>query len=242
MAYEIVKTVRGRAYRYRVESVRDPASGRSKATWTYLGRAETAESASKLARPPSRERLLGALERLLETHAFDAVTAGAIATEAGLAHGTFYRYFRDKDDALAAALVAVGERVDRFAIELDGDIGDERHERARVRTWIRGVLDTALATPGLLRTWSTYSETNAVAAATRSARQEVSSARIVGYLERLHAAAVIVAPDPHAIANGIMLMMKGTLQLARDGAAEELALGTARCLVAVERLVFGEPA
>ena len=40
VAYEVIKRVSGRAYRYRVESYRDPVTRRVRGKWTYLGRVE----------------------------------------------------------------------------------------------------------------------------------------------------------------------------------------------------------
>ena len=39
VAYKVTKRIGGRAYLYRVESQRDPETGRRRNRWTYLGRA-----------------------------------------------------------------------------------------------------------------------------------------------------------------------------------------------------------
>jgi len=97
MAYEVIKRVSGRAYRYRVESFRDPETKRVRGKWTYIGRVEGEGTLSpeRKARPSSRDRLLDALERLLENHDLALLSTGMVASEAGLAYGTFYRYFKD---------------------------------------------------------------------------------------------------------------------------------------------------
>src|ERR1700740_3641603 len=105
MAYEVTKTIRGRAYRYRVESVRDSETGKRRNQWTYIGRAEgTATRPPAKRQSNARKSLLDALERLLATHEFGDITAGMIASKATLAHGTFYRHFRHKREAFLAAL------------------------------------------------------------------------------------------------------------------------------------------
>lgn len=53
--------------------------------------------------------LVAAAERLFVTHGYDAVTADAIASAAGVSTGTFYSYFGDKRDAL---IVLLAERID----------------------------------------------------------------------------------------------------------------------------------
>jgi AcrR family transcriptional regulator len=49
-----------------------------------------------------RDRLCGAAERLFAEHGPDAVTMRQLAAELGVSPMTPYRYFRDKDDILAA--------------------------------------------------------------------------------------------------------------------------------------------
>ena len=92
MAYEVTKLVNGRPYRYRVRSERDPATGKTRNRWTYLGRVDAGRGPATLKpRPNAREALLDALERLLDRSEPGDVTAAAVSVEAGLAHGTFYR-------------------------------------------------------------------------------------------------------------------------------------------------------
>jgi len=71
---------------------------------------------TRLRRPPRQTRsrakvaaLLAAAERLFVARGYDAVTADAIAAEAGVSTGTFYAYFGDKRDALVLLLA---ERID----------------------------------------------------------------------------------------------------------------------------------
>lgn len=52
-----------------------------------------------------RQRVLLAAMDLAETGGYDAVQMREVATEAGVALGTIYRYFSSKDHLLAAALV-----------------------------------------------------------------------------------------------------------------------------------------
>ena len=43
MAYEVTKQIKGRDYRYRVESRLNPETGRPATRWTYLGKLEGGE-------------------------------------------------------------------------------------------------------------------------------------------------------------------------------------------------------
>jgi TetR/AcrR family transcriptional regulator, mexJK operon transcriptional repressor len=70
----------------------------------------------RLRRLPRQQRsrakvavLVAAAERLFVAHGYDAITADAIAAEAGVSTGTFYSYFSDKRDVL---LWLLAEHVD----------------------------------------------------------------------------------------------------------------------------------
>lgn len=47
-----------------------------------------------------KERILNATEKLLATYGFHGLSMQMVAKEAGVATGTIYRYFNDKDDLL----------------------------------------------------------------------------------------------------------------------------------------------
>jgi AcrR family transcriptional regulator len=76
------------------------------------GEATSLRHAGGLARPPAAgsrarrtyDRLLDATERLLASGGYPAATSTAIAGEAGVSTGSFYTYFDDREDVLAAAL------------------------------------------------------------------------------------------------------------------------------------------
>lgn len=49
-----------------------------------------------------RQQILDAAKTLFARHGFQATTTDAVASEAGVAVGTIYNYFRNKDDLLSA--------------------------------------------------------------------------------------------------------------------------------------------
>lgn len=66
---------------------------------------------------PTAERLLEAAREAFARHGYDGVSVGEICETAGVAKGTFYRYFTSKDAIFVAAarstVEAVGEELDR---------------------------------------------------------------------------------------------------------------------------------
>ncbi|MGB7405709.1 MAG: TetR/AcrR family transcriptional regulator [Pacificimonas sp.] len=52
----------------------------------------------------TREKLMSAAERCFADRGFDGTAVSAIASEAGISHGNFYRHFDDKGDILIAVI------------------------------------------------------------------------------------------------------------------------------------------
>ncbi|MGH7756575.1 MAG: TetR/AcrR family transcriptional regulator, partial [Vulcanimicrobiaceae bacterium] len=128
MPRDVVKTIRGRAYRYRVESYRDPATGKTRGRWTYLGKVAADDGAGTVAGTrrdagKTRAALLDATERLLGVIDLGKLTAAGIATEAGLGHGTFYRHFRNKGEAVRTAIERYRAGVDRERPSFEEPLG-----------------------------------------------------------------------------------------------------------------------
>lgn len=104
---------------------------------------------------------------LFTEHGVDGVTAETIASQAGIALRTFYRYFRTKEDAVAP-LFAIGASQWRSAIAASG-AKDLRQAisvlMVRVLTpteatgtegltWTRGLLRAAAGDPALFSVWN----------------------------------------------------------------------------------------
>lgn len=190
MAYEVIKRVGGRAYRYRVESYRDPETRRVRGRWTYIGRVEGEGTLSpeRQARPSSRSRLLDALERLLETHELTNLSTGMVAHEAGLAYGTFYRYFKDLDHIVREAMMRHDANSAHLRETLSVHLGDSETERNKVVAWLEEVVAAAQAKPGLDRAWHIASNVDAAIVAERQSRFDRNVESFVQYISRLHAA------------------------------------------------------
>jgi AcrR family transcriptional regulator len=219
VAYEVIKRVSGRAYRYRVESYRDPVTRRVRGKWTYIGRVEGEGTLSpeRKSRPSSRERLLDAVERLLERHELPALSTGMVASEAGLAYGTFYRHFRDIAHVVRDAMVREVASLKRLGERFTEMPGDRAAERAKLSEWVREAIAPALARPGLFRAWLVTSNHDAAVVAERQRRTSENVASMSAYLERLRGAHIAVGSNPEFAAYAIVALM---VAAAREAAIE----------------------
>jgi AcrR family transcriptional regulator len=198
MAYEVIKRVGGRAYRYRVESYRDPETRRVRGRWTYLGRVagEGTLSPERQARPSSRNRLLNALEELLESRDLSALTTGIIANRAGLAYGTFYRYYKDVHHIVREAMLRHSATTDGLLDELFADVSTAIIERAKIRTWVGEMVAETQAHPGLIRAWNVASNQDAALVTERQSRFDASADSFARYIDRLNAAGLTHVKSP----------------------------------------------
>jgi len=220
VAYEVIKRVSGRAYRYRVESYRDPVTRRVRGKWTYLGRVEGEGTLSpeRKARPSSRDRLLDAVERLLENHELPAISTGMVASEAGLAYGTFYRHFRDLAHVVRDAMIRETATLDQIGERFDEIPGSAADERAKLTTWVRESIAAALARPGLFRAWLVTSNHDSAVVAERQRRAETNVSLITRYIDRLHSSGVATGSAQPFSAYAIIALVGAA---AREAAIEK---------------------
>lgn len=223
MAYEVIKRVSGRAYRYRVESYRDPETRRVRGKWTYLGRVEGEGTLSpeRKARPSSRDRLLDAVERLLENHELSAISTGMVASEAGLAYGTFYRHFRDLAHVVRDAMVRETVTLGKLSARFDEPLGDAAHEREKLVAWVREAIGAVLARPGLFRAWHVTSNNDSTVVAERQRRFEANVEQMSQYIERLQAAGIAKPAPPFSAYAIIALVGAAAREAAIDNAFSE---------------------
>jgi AcrR family transcriptional regulator len=231
MAYEVIKTVNGRPYRYRVRSERDAETGKFRNRWTYLGRADAnVSSAPVRPRRNARTALLDGLERLLLSGDPEAVTAAAISTEAGVAHGTFYRYFRNKNEAI----VALFERL-RSARQSEHAALEAVPESAEdARRALRGWLDALLREKGnhaaLMRVLLGLAAHDEALAAHQRTRRVEAAERLRVYLVTLDERGFVHTSDAAAMATVLVAMIGGIF---REAILRE-PLDDARIAAAIE--------
>jgi len=212
MSYEVRKTIRGRDYRYLVESYRDPETGKVRNTWRYLGKAGSEVlPRRRLRAAATRANLTAALGRLLGRTPWAEITVRAIAAEARVAPATFYRHFASRDKVLQAYDKDANDQLQRSLTQLHAIASDADQERARLRAWLFPWMSGA-----------------AVMGRDRGAQHGRMFER---YLELLwvHGYTTIVARDRPGLATALSLILDAQL---RKEQRTELAS-------TIERLIFG---
>ena len=244
MAYEVVKRVGKRAYRYSVESYRDPESKKVRARWTYVGpvltQGEPAQPVVRRTASATRVRLLDAFERLLETQPYSAVTAGAVAVEASVAHGTFYRYFSDKRALLVSALQRIREEVDRVRPSFDPPYGTRAQERARMRKWLEAVFAQPAARPGVMRAWFDALDTDSELRLLRLERRQEGVSALHRYLVDLHRRDTIALEESElSLASALIMLVDAAFRarVVESAASSETAI--AGVIAVCDRSIFG---
>lgn len=102
----------------------------------------------------TRAALLAAVERIVAAEGAEAVTTTRVAAETGLAVGTIYRYFEDREALLLAAYDATVLRIVERCRTVLGGLSADMPITEAARHLLDAYLDTAEAVPahaGLLR-------------------------------------------------------------------------------------------
>jgi AcrR family transcriptional regulator len=96
----------------------------------------------------TRQRLLDAGATVLPARGYHDTRVDDIVTAAGVSHGTFYRYFDNKDDFFRVlAEDAAGEMIDLLdRLRPDGDVDE-------LRAWLQAWFDTYKSNGGVISTW-----------------------------------------------------------------------------------------
>ena len=117
----------------------------------------------------TREKILAALEQLLEDKEFEAISIADIARQGEVAVGSIYSHFEDKEALLPALFDRYVERIEARIAEFveHGTIDGEKHEpnaapdlRGAIEQSIRGAHRQVTETLGLRRALLTYRRLN----------------------------------------------------------------------------------
>ncbi len=165
------------------------------------------------AAPPSRrqlqaasthEQLLGAAREVFEARGYAGTTVGAITSVANTAHGTFYLYFRNKEDAFGCVMAAVTAEL----YEQAGARWAPGDPRVAIESSIRGFLDVFVAHRGLWRCLLEGSFANPVIEAMWLEIRERFVARIERNLRVLAEVGGVRPMDPAMTANALGAMVE----------------------------------
>jgi len=243
LAYEVTKRIKGRDYRYRVESARDPQTGRAGTRWTYLGKVEGGQliaPARSVARRVTHAEIVAVTAKLLESRDASRVTVAVITHHAGISPGTFYRHFPDRDAAFGAALTVLCEQCFDDLPALDPPVTSRETERDRLNGWFQALHNAILRGRAFRWFLTTAGHDKLETALRQSALRIDPRALLADYFRALHDAGLARIGDAESLANGVLrlhasivrdMALRGDLE---EGAAERWA----EVFPVIERAVF----
>ncbi|MBW3663819.1 MAG: TetR/AcrR family transcriptional regulator [Actinobacteria bacterium] len=157
------------------------------------------------------DALLDAMERLLEGGGYPAATSTAVAAEAGLSVGTFYAYFSDRDEALAALFA---RRLDALIDAVDAALTTDALLDDGLEPVLERVLDVVLDGYGrhasAFRAALVQLPSSPPIAAVYWDRHSHSAELIATFLRRAQAAGAVRDGDADVLAQALLVIMQGT--------------------------------
>lgn len=242
VSYEVTKRIKGRDYRYRVESARDPQTDRTGVRWTYLGKLEDGEliaPARSAGRRVTRDEIVAVTAKLLEARDASRVTVAVIAQHAGISAGTFYRHFVDRNAAFGAALTALCEQCFDELPALDPPVGSLDGERARLNAWFE-TMHRVVLRGRALRWFLTTSAHDVFEAVIRQRPLRTDPrAMLARYFRLLDDAGIARIGDAETLANGVLRLNASIVRdMALRGEGDNTAERWAEVFPVIERAVF----
>jgi AcrR family transcriptional regulator len=151
----------------------------------------------------TRERMLRAATDVFAERGYQAASVGAITTRADTAHGTFYLYFRNKEDAFVHVMKEI--HVELYEVGARWVPGDPR---TSIEASIRGFLEVFMSHRGLWRCLLEASFANPVIEAMwRDARTQFTT-RVERILANQVASGTIRPLDPALTASSLGAMVE----------------------------------
>ena len=156
------------------------------------------------------EALLGAAERLLAVEGLPGLNSTAVAAEAGVATGTFYTYFADKDALLGALFArrlddltaAVLEALTVEALRADG-------LEATMRRAVERVLDGYRAHATVIRAALARIPDSGLLRAVYWQRHERAAAGVARFLRAAAAEGLVRGPGADSLALAMLVVVQG---------------------------------
>jgi AcrR family transcriptional regulator len=103
----------------------------------------------------TRRRLLDAATQVFVTRGYDETRVDDVVATAGTSHGTFYRYFANKDEIFRAIAARAGRRLVRVTTSIP-DLGDRPGSAAaarRLAAWVDDYATVWAEEGGIFRIW-----------------------------------------------------------------------------------------
>lgn len=149
----------------------------------------------------TRERMLQAATEVFAEKGYQAASVGTITKRADTAHGTFYLYFRNKDDAFAQVFAGIADQIrDESRLHL----AEDRHEN--VLGTVRSFLSVFVQYPGLMRAMVEGMMLSPQVEGIWREMRTGFAGKIAHRLEREHEAGAVRALDAHAAAQALASM------------------------------------
>jgi AcrR family transcriptional regulator len=207
MAYEVTKKIKGRDYRYLVETRLDPQTKRRKAKWTYVGPVVgdgVREVVAHRSNHVTKDDIVAAAAKLLEARDPEYVTVTVIAAAASASRSTFYRYFENREAALKAALVRLTDNAIRDHPTLDQDVRTVEAARATFRAWCAAHYHSIGSLRAIRKMISEGYHGKVNIAYVRSLLKRDPWAELEAFLRAIGAAGVAQIPDPSALSQAVL--------------------------------------
>lgn len=166
----------------------------------------------------THDRLLAAAAQVFAERGFDATQTPQIAERAGVAVGSFYRYFSDKRQIFLELVRAhldesFGRVMQRLTLDAFGGTRTRLEQRAAIEQVIEVLFETSALNPPLHRVFLAVSMRDEEVARIRSEYEDQSRAALTALIAQIVPSSRV--PDPRAAAAVIQV------------AAQEVALTTA---------------
>ena len=141
-----------------------------------------AEPAGGVPATGTRAALLRAGRTVLATRGYHATRVDDVVAAAGISHGTFYRYFRNKEDIVRALVLRAMRPLSATLAAVPAHQPPARPDAAELRRWLRRYNSSQLHEAAIIRVWMDASEHDALLGAARAPALDWGRRRMAAFL------------------------------------------------------------
>jgi AcrR family transcriptional regulator len=102
---------------------------------------------------PARVALLDAAHHVFVTRGYHGTRIDDVVEAAGVSHGAFYRYFKNKDELAHLLAAQAMRKVSASFLEIPDVSTDGATAKAALRRWLRAYNDAQLSETAMIRVW-----------------------------------------------------------------------------------------